>query len=139
MITRTADSHVDHGLTEAQLDYVLEHAGDGEGFRIRQVELPPELGTAPCALHGPIMGDEPIDEAEVTYATRGDRKGESRLVTRPARRTATVTVIAGPHEGDPLVLYTAFGGPPTPREPFDAPPEAFAESSVFWAQHALSR
>jgi len=38
------------------------------------------------------------------------------------------------------VLYTAYGGPVAPREPFDRSldEEAKAESEKFWAEHALA-
>ena len=135
-----AASHVDHGLTQAQRDFLVEHFADRKAFFIEQVDLPPELGTVPCGLHGPKMGDAPVPESEVVYQRRGTRENESRLVRRPARQTKTVTVIAGPHEAESCVLYTAFGGPLSPKEPGDPTlkPEEKDAAKAFWREHALS-
>ena len=91
-------SHVDHALTPAQLRYLLEHFAERRAFFLETIELPEALGTVPCGLHGPIMGDPPIAETAVTYHPRGDRAWPSRLVDRSARTTRQITVIAGPHE-----------------------------------------
>jgi hypothetical protein len=130
-----AESHLDHGLTKAQVEFILGIDAPAGQVTVQTVELPEDLGTVPCGLHGPVMGDEPVLEADVTYEVRGQRKGASRLVERPIRSTRIVTVISGPHEGEPCVLYTAFGGPQAPREPFEDDSE---ESQIFWSQHALS-
>jgi hypothetical protein len=92
------DSHVDHGLTEAQLDYLLDRFADRDGFFIETITLPRALGTVPCGLYGPKMGDPPIGEHEVRHAARGDRAWPSRLVDLPPRDQRELTVIAGPHE-----------------------------------------
>lgn len=139
----TEDSHVDHGLSNAQLQWVLRRVSKKltePKFEIFSFPLPLHLGTVPCGLHGPTMGDDPVPESEVTYAVRGNRKGESRLVGREPRQVRIVTAIVGPHEEEPLVLYTAFGGPPADREPFDLEEgtEEHAKSTAFWAEHALS-
>lgn len=131
-------SHLDHGLTVAQLAHVLKLFADRDSFFVETVELPEELGTVPCGLYGPAMGDDPVAESEVTYAVRGERKGESRLCDRPTRQVRQLSVIAGPDGDTPCVLYTAFGGPVSPREPFDAPEDQVADSQAFWAEHALS-
>jgi len=75
------------------------------------------------------------------WAVRGSRKWPSRVVSAPMRPVRTVSVIAGPDDhGNACVLYTAFGGPTTPREPGDTSmnDEQVAESKAFWAQHALA-
>ncbi len=136
----TNDSHLDHGLTDAQVAHILERFGDREGFFIESFTLPEELGTVPSAMYGPVAGDAPIGEGEVFYKTRGARRGESRLIDAPPREQRRVTLIAGPHEGA-TILYTAYGGPLAPREPFDVldqPEEVQRESNTFWAEHALS-
>ncbi len=92
------DSHVDHGLTEAQLHYLLDRFADRDGFFIETITLPRELGTVPCGLYGPVMGDPAIVDNEVTYAARGSRAWTSRLIDLPSRQQHEVTVIAGPHE-----------------------------------------
>lgn len=103
--------------------------------------MPDALEPLECGLHGPIMGDEPISETEVTYAVRGKRCTASRFIDRPKRPTRQVTVIAGEHDGRQCVLFTAFGGPSAPREPGDSTLKSWeevCESRKFWAEHALS-
>ena len=100
------DSHFDHALTPAQIDHIMKLFGDRPGFFIETFTLPPELGTVPCGLYGPIVGDPPIGEDEVTYTPRGDRAWSSRLIDLPPRQQHEVTVIAGPHE----VPCTLCGG-----------------------------
>jgi len=135
MIQRIEASHCDHNISDEQLAYILGSLDETEGVAIRQVTLPDNLGTVPCGLFGPIMGDEPVTEDEVTYDVRGGRTGSSRLVAREPRQVKTVTVISGPYEDKACVLYTAFGGPAAPREPFEDP---CAESVEFWKLHALA-
>lgn len=134
------DSHLDHGLSQAVINHLLDKFASKDAFFIEEMTLPPELGEVPCGLYGPIMGDAPISEDEVYYTPRGERKYTSRMIRKPKRTSRVVTVIAGPDDGEPCVLYTAFGGPLAPREPNDPtlPEEKLAESQDFWAQHALS-
>jgi len=134
------ESHLDHGLTPEQRAWLLATLSDREGFFIVTVELPPELGTVPCGLHGPRMGDPPVPEEQVRWASRGDRAWPSRLTSTAPRPTRQVTVIAGPEGDIPTALYTAFGGPLAPREPGDPTleGEALVEAQSFWSEHALS-
>ena len=137
---RHSDSHVDHGLTEAQLRYLLDRFADREAFFIETITLPRELGTVPCGLYGPLMGDPPIHEDEVHYAARGERAWTSRLMKElPARDQHEVTVIGGPHDGHACVLYTAFGGPAAPQEPGDPACKDPTASATFWREHALAK
>ena len=92
------DSHIDHGLTEAQLQYVLERFAARNEFFIETITLPGELGTVPCGLYGPLMGDAPTSPSLVRHVARGDRTWSSRLVDLPPRQQYELTVIAGPHE-----------------------------------------
>lgn len=125
----------------SHIAWLTLHFADRTGFFLETVELPAELPPLACGLHGPLVGDAPVLEFEVTYRQRGDRPGSSRLCSRPVRPTRLLTVIAGPEGEDPCVLYTAFGGPAAPREPFDP---SLGEGAVleasrsFWAVHALS-
>jgi hypothetical protein len=135
---RHAESHVDHGLTSAQLEWLLDRFADRDSFFIETVELPDELGTAPCGLYGPDMGDEPVPESEVRYANRGEREWPSRLVDRPDRPTRMVTVIGGPHDGHACILYTAYAGPCAPQEPRDPGCKDVPASEQYWAEHALA-
>lgn len=132
------DSHLDHLLTPAQVEFLLERFKDRDGSFAETIEFPPELGTVPCSLHGPIMGDDPIPDEEVFRIPRGVRTWSSRLTSRRPRPVRQVTVIAGPHDGHACVLYTAFGGPLAPQEPGDPTCKDVAASSEFWAAHALS-
>lgn len=134
------DSHVDHGLTDAHLSYIMERFGDHQSFFIATVDLPAELAAVPCGLMGPLVGDQPVPESEVTYETRGDRSWKSRMVEIAYPRTSRkVTVIAGPHDGEPCVLFTAYGGPCAPQEPGDPSCKDVPASSAFWNEHALIR
>lgn len=135
-----SQSHLDHGLTAAQIYYIQAKFANQTRAFIAYFDLPEYLGTVPCGLHGPMMGDAPVPSYEVTMITRANRNGPSRMCGRPTRPTRTVTVIAGPHEGDDCVLYTAFGGPLAPKEPWETEgTDAHAESVEFWAEHALSK
>lgn len=132
------DSHVDHGLTEAQLDYLLRRFANRAYSFLETITLPRALGTVACALYGPLVGDPVIREDEVTYARRGTRTWDSRLIKLLPRQQHEVTVIAGPHDGHPCVLYTAFGGPAAPQEPGDPSCEDLVTSTAFWRDHALA-
>lgn len=137
------ESHVDHALTPEQLAFVLGvDAPDGDIY-VQTIEMPEELGTLPCALYGPLMGDAPVTDAFVTMKVRGDRKGPSRMVDGRGRQTRLVTIVSGPGPVDPCVLYTSYGGPDMPREPFefadDDTSEQAQESREKWATHALCK
>lgn len=138
----TPDSHLDHGLTAAHLAFILKafSAPSETGVAIVTLELPEELEGLSCALYGPACGDSPVPEDEVVYRARGDRSYNSRMVARAPRSVRQVTVIAGPHKDLPCVLYTAFGGPASPREPADPflAKTGRQESEAFWAEHALA-
>ena len=55
--------HADHGITKEQLAFIQDMVAGpqtNDGFFIQQVVIPQELGTVPCAIHGPVMGDKPV-------------------------------------------------------------------------------
>jgi hypothetical protein len=162
------ESHFDHGLSEAQVEHVMTRFADRDAFFIETIELPEALGTVPCGLHGPLVGGAPVEESEVTYAKRGTRAWNSRLVTRPLQSVRTVTVIAGPHEETcwhcngngqigswkaaipcetcthgkvkhACIVFTMYGGPLAPQEPDDPGCKDVLASRTFWAVHALTR
>ncbi len=137
MITH-ADSHLDHGFTKPQLEHILTTLAPRTGFFIETITLPPELGSVPCGLHGPIMGDPPVPPEEVRLEARGIRPYPSRVVDRAPQQTRSVTVIAGPYDGFACVLFTAYGGPHAPQEPADPLCKDLAVSNEFWSKHALS-
>ncbi len=140
MLTIVADSHT-HGMPAAVLKHIEEVFKSKTGFFIETVSLPDGI-TVPCDLHGPAMGDAPVSQDEVVMERRGERPYDSRLIDRPARQIGSVVVIAGPHEGQPCVLYTCYGGKlAAPREPGDPTlsPADRVIAEAFWATHALSR
>lgn len=135
-------SHLDHAISAAVLHHLIKRFADLDGFFVETIELPEDLGTVPCGLHGPTVGDEPIPEVECRRVVRGGRSVPSRICDRPPRQTRLLTVVAGPYDGDACVLYTAYGGPTAPREPWDPSlqkdPAALEASRAFWTVHALS-
>ena len=136
----TKESHLDHGLTKRQVEYIARKYEKRNAFFIDEFRLPPHLGTVESGLYGPLVGDPQITEDVVTYQNRGNRKGPSRLIALPPRKQKWVTVIGGPSDSGEIILYTAYGGPLAPREPWDVEhdPKLHAESLGFWAEHALS-
>lgn len=158
MLYVNKETHLDHELTMEQLRWILNHpeldrpvllSGDGPSVLIKTLTMPEELGTLPCGLYGPLMGDDPIYEEEVYYRPRGKREWDSRLLKRangmlphrPVRQVSQVSVIAGPYNGMMDLLYTVYGGPVAPREPGDPSlldsEAALAQSKDFWRGHAL--
>jgi hypothetical protein len=138
----TSDSHLDHGLTEAQIEFIKEKFAGRDCFFKEEITLPEELGMLSCGLYGPAMEDQPIPEHDVKYVIRGARTWGSRVVVRSGgpRPTNKLVVIAGPHKDEPCILYTAYGGPLAPREPTDPNIQSSEEreaSEKFWAEHAL--
>ena len=132
-------SHVDHVPREI-LEWVLHQFHDKSVPFIETVEIPLGFPWIDCGLHGPIMGDVPIPEEEVTYQVRPGRGWPSRLIQRPTRPTRQLVVIGGPYQEHSCILYTCFGGVLAPKEPQDPTldPDKLAESQAFWAVHALS-
>ena len=137
--------HADHGLTPEQRSFIeaaAAAAAPASGLFFLALELPPALGTVPCGIHGPSMGDAPVPAAEVTWERRSPDRGLSRMCGRAPRPVRTVQVIGAWQGSEALTIYTAYGGPSvSPREITDKnlPPEAAEEALQFWAAHALSR
>ena len=132
-------AHADHGLCRGHFDLIDTALAGWDGqFRIFGIKLPQDL-LLPSALYGPLAGDAPIGEGEVTYVVRGGRKGPSRLIDLPSRPSDNMVVICGPHEGQG-VIYTAHGGPDgAQREWWDSPTPADAiAGGKFWSEHALA-
>ena len=143
MLVIHPESHVDHvpaSVIEAVKLAWADVANPDQRVIIETFELPQEAGTVDCSLYGPVMGDPPISEAEVQYRVRPGRSWPSRMVARPARQARTLTLVAGPHDGHDPVLYTCYGGPPTPQEVHDPNlKEEDRRASVdFWRDHALA-
>jgi hypothetical protein len=139
----TKDSHLDHGLTSEHLKLLFDLFGNRNSFFIETVIIKEPLPLVPCGLYGPRMGDRKVHDDHVLWERRGDRPYLSRVLPRvPMRLQDKLTVICGPHEGHPCILYTAFGGPLAPKEVRDPSlekdrAESIQESIDFWADHAL--
>ena len=148
MLTIHTASHTDHALTEAHIDWIKAKFADRSGpFWCETLEMPEHLGDLPCSLYGPLTGDKPVAEETCTYHVRGEgdkqRAGASRILLGGApRQTRIITVMGGAYDGFDNVLFSAYGGPQAPREPFDpslAKDEAAkAASMAFWLEHALA-
>ena len=135
-----SQSHTDHVPPEV-VQCVLGRFADRTARFVATFELPDDLPTLECRLYGPACGDDPVSEIDVHWARRPGRNWDSRLVDRPVRKTRVCTVIAGPFDGEPCVLYTVYGGPHAQREPAD--PAVTSETEMdrcveFWLNHALS-
>lgn len=136
------ESHLDHNLSPAHVEWLLQKFADRDGFFVGTFSIPDHLPLLTCGLHGPAVGDPPVPENEVTYEVRKGRKCATRVVERELVPTRLVTIVAGPHDGKPCVLYTSYGGPEAPREPGDpslSTWEDVQKSRAFWAEHALSK
>jgi len=135
--------HADHGITPhhmASIQFAIE-TEDPSGFFIMVIPID---GACPlglkCALRGPSVGDDPIEDAYM--AVRGDRKGPSRMTSLPPLE-ATDMVAIGTKVGEEVTLFTAYGTvgkAVAPREPWDSSmnEEERMISIAFWAIHALS-
>lgn len=145
------ESHLDHGLTPAHIDFMMKHWAQYAsrcGLQERQavtpimVELPAELESLFCGLVGPSTGYPAVSDENdsVTYLVRKGRKWASRMIDQQPHTTRTLTYIVGQYNGEE-VLFTAYGGPLAPREPGDtslSTMEEITHSRNFWAEHALS-
>lgn len=143
MLTLHKNSHLDHGVSQALIAWILERYANRVAFFIETVVVPEELASGlETGIWGPIEGDGVIPNEEVTWTVRGERQWASRMCDRPKRPTRFLTVIAGPRGDEPCSLYTAFGGKSAPREPWDlglATKEERQQSMDFWCQHALCK
>ena len=139
-------AHADHNITQDQLDWVNSHPEisklpDGE-FMIKVLAMPDFLKDAQCALYGPSVGDEPVQESEVVYKTRGNRAKPSRMIDKPTRPARNLVVIGIKGK----VAYTIYGtrsSESAPMEAWDAERKNLEEDYIqkcrdFWNQHALS-
>jgi hypothetical protein len=143
MLVIHPESHVDHvpeSVIEAVTLAFADVANPDKRVLIETLELPEAAGSVACALYGPAIGDPPVSEDEVQYQIRPGRSWPSRTVARPVRQTRTLTLIAGPHDGHDLVLYTCYGGPAAPMEVDDPnlKEEDRPASVEFWKVHALA-
>lgn len=129
--------HADHGLTPKQTQFALDSVSNiGEGFFIKKVEFPEELGLVPCALYGPAMGDEPVKDEDVMMLKRGDRPWKDRMMVGVTRPVNYVQVI-GQMSEDSCTVFTIYGGPLAPQNPQDPSCPSPEKSADWWSQHAL--
>jgi len=136
-----AESHMDHGFSQAQWDYIFTKFAAKDAFFIETIELPLGLGSVTHDLYGPTGHGSPVNEHEVYYAPRGDRTWDSRMIRMPKQSTRFVRVIAGPHEEHACILYTAYGvesidAPQTPKEPGDIEAQIAAVTPRYEAARA---
>jgi hypothetical protein len=134
-------NHDDHGISDPQWEYVKSTILERKltGFFMFQLEIPAELGTVPCALYGPEMGDEPIGDDQVTMGNRGDRGwGDRLLVGWPMREASYVQVIGMLIPGDVYKIFTVYGGPEAPQNPADPSCKDPDYSEAWWNDHALA-
>lgn len=143
MIAIDKNSCLDQGISQETVARILKDIGDPSadksGSRIVLSRKLPDGQMVPCRLYGPAVGDPPVQEGEVVHNRQEGREYISRLIAKPARQSDTLTLVAGPRDGNPLVLFTAFGGPATPPEPGDPECKDVAASTKFWAEHALAQ
>lgn len=143
----TSESHLDHEMTEEQREWALKELEEGraaikifaesDSVTCAVVTLPERLGTVPCALRGPTVGDGPITGG-VFWKRRLGRSWPSRLCGLPltTSRLVSMVVVDG-------VLATIYGGPIAPREVFDPDLPKSSDSAIeyslqFWSEHVLS-
>lgn len=138
----SSESHLDHGLPPEAIEFIKKKYAGRNAFFIDTFTIPCEWADLKCQLRGPAVGDPAIPDSETFQAVRGDRKYPSRMVRVGQKHTRLCTVIAGPHEDEKCLLFTAYGGPLAPRELNDPSiaddPAALEESRKFWRVHALA-
>lgn len=131
--------HADHGVSDRHIKELALYSVPRSGFFLKTVRLPMGFDDLMTGLYGPVMGDPPVREDQVEYRVRNNRKGESRVVARPHRRTRLMTMI-GIRDEKGVTFFTIYGGPAAPREPWDPSMNDAerAESVEFWSKHALA-
>ena len=143
MLVIGSKSHLDHDVPWSVLMHLLGLFAEKNGFFTATVDLKSKGYDFPCSLIGPITRFDIVTEDQVFYKNRGDRTYQSRCVPinkYGVKKTSLLTVIAGPYEDIPCMLYTAFPGPSAPKEVNDPSMNEkerfFAEQ--FWKEHALA-
>ena len=140
--------HKDHGITPAQWAFINGALTDldPQGFFLQQLDIPAALGTVPCGLHGPAMGDAPVPRDEVEMVKRGAEGDPNRwldpIVDRPLRPVSYVQVIGirdSDDDGDHIKVFTCYGGPAAPQNPADPGNHDVHGATKFWNTHALTR
>jgi hypothetical protein len=134
--------HGDHGLCDSHLlfiDQIMVEIPKGQFF-IKSIALPGQCDDLEDALVGPTNGDEPVDDINCYFGSRGGRQTLSRMVDREPRAGARFIVVVGLSQ---TVVFTAYGsttGAISPKEPRDKSltPEEKIVSEEFWSKHALS-
>ena len=142
----------DPGITKEQWDYVREAVTeiDPHGYFMLEIEIPAALGTVPCRLYGPAMGDGPIPRDEVEMVARHPEDSErvwlDPIVDRPTRPVTVVQVvgrlgerIGRLDEGNHIEIIRCYAGPDVPSNPQDPMNADVVGASRFWAKHALAR
>ena len=131
--------HADHGITPEQMGFTQsELETQADGFFIRQISIPAALGTVPCGLYGPAMGDESVGDESVTLEHRGDRPWADKLLVGWPMRPVNYVQVIGIRDGDSFTLFTVYGGPLAPQNPEDPSCKDPEAARAFWATHALA-
>ena len=103
-------AHDDHDLKPKHLAAIDQILSDWNGSFIKMcVPLPYDCPDLLSALHGPVAGDPPITDDQVTYEKRNNRHGPSRLIDAPMRPARNIVLIGMRDEGGTLLLFTAYG------------------------------
>ena len=113
----------DHITDPAHIAFVEDIFASNSGFFMGVFPLPEDAPDAESGLYGPTAGDDPVEEGAVTYETRPNRAGASRLVARPPRPCRSLAIIGiGNSDLSEAVVFTAYGTQApecTPREWWD--------------------
>lgn len=134
--------HDDHNLPQEVIDWgfdQLENFLETTEFLFcaHTFTIPDHFPDLENALYGPLAGDPPVEDSEVTLVVRGDRPWTDRIVAKPPRPSRQLTVIGTILDGD-LVAFTMHGGPLADRNPADPTNPNPEQSKIFWSQHALA-
>ena len=132
--------HKDHGITDSQWAFIEPIVKTRKPKKLPNgadhwvIEIPAELGTVPCGLYGPVMGDDPVTDDQVRLESRNDRPWKDRLINAPMRPVGFVQVIGLIEKG---LVFTCYGGPLAPQNPDDPSNHDPDAARAFWAKHAL--
>jgi hypothetical protein len=134
--------HDDHNLPQEIIDWGFEQLQNflettEFAFCAHTFTMPNHLPDVENALYGPLSGDAPVADSEVTLAKRGDRPWADRMIAKPPRPSRQLTVIGTIIDGA-LTAFTMHGGPLADRNPADPTNPNPEQSKKFWSQHALA-
>lgn len=130
--------HADHGISKEQMAFIQSQLMEEKGFFIKQVNIPVEMGSVPCGLYGPEMGDGPVPDKDVVMVSRGnDRPWDDRILKNFPTRPVNYVQAIGMVTDEAKTLFTVYGGPLAPQNPADPDCQNVEESTKYWEEHAL--